>query len=153
VSRDGEAQSYADDVAGGDAAELRVLYEQYATLVRPLITHDGDGTWRAQYPGVDWHVTADSEHAAAEALTAEALRRVDAGEPDAQPPHDILKRHLQAPIPGVYALDRELFVYLRTHLGHTATQDAFEEAERRRAAGRSYTMADYLHEKDDPPEA
>lgn len=132
-----------------DATDLHALYEQYATHMRPIITQTSETTWRAQYPGVDWHITADSEQAAGDEISKESLRRLDAGEPDAQPPHDLLQRHLQHPIPGVYALDRELFLYLRSHAGHTATQQAFEEAERRRAAGRSYTKADYLSEN--PP--
>ncbi len=122
------------------------LYEQYATHIRPIITQTSDNRWRAKYPGVDWHVVADTETAAGDEILKEALRRVDAGEPDAQPPHDLLKRHLQHPIPGVYALDRELFLHLRSHAGVAETQLAFEEAERRRAAGQSYTKDDYLAE-------
>jgi hypothetical protein len=65
--------------------------------------------------------------------------------------HDLLKRHLANPIRGVYALDRELFLYLRGHAGHAETERAFEEAERRRAQGRTYTKSDYLieHQDDD----
>lgn len=129
--------------------DLDDLYQQYATHIRPIITPTADQKWRAQYPGLDWHVTADSEQAAGDAITNEALRRHDAGEPDAEPPHDLLRRHLQKPIPGVYALDRELFLCLRLHAGQFETQRAFEEAERRRAAGRSYTKHDYLQEN--PP--
>jgi hypothetical protein len=58
----------------------------------------------------------------------------------------VLRRHLAEPIPGVYALDRELLLYLRSHAGAAETQLAFEEAERRRAAGQTYTMDDYLTE-------
>ncbi|PQP43859.1 hypothetical protein [Mycolicibacterium austroafricanum] len=133
-----------DDPPGND--ELSALYEQYATYIRPIITQTTDHKWRAQYPGLDWHVTADSEEAAAEELSKEALRKHDAGEPDAQPPHDLLKRHLEHPIAGVNAMNRELFLYLRSHAGQTEIQQAFEEAERRRAAGRSYTKSDYLRE-------
>ncbi|MBE5477869.1 hypothetical protein E3G68_005202 [Mycobacteroides abscessus] len=126
--------------------DLTALYEQYAIHIRPVLTRTEDNRWRAQLPGVSWHVTADTERAAGDAITTEALRRLDAGEPEPQPPHDLLARHLQASIPGVYAMERELFLYLRTTLGSTATQQAFEEAERRRAAGRSYTKADYIAE-------
>jgi len=135
-----------DDPDDSDV-DLDVLYQQYATHIRPLITQTSGQEWRAQYPGVHWHVTADSEEAAGDQITKEALRRLDAGEPDAQPPHDLLKRHLKQPIPGVYALDRELFLYLRDHVGHAEIQRAFEEAERRRADGRAYTKTDYLTEK------
>ncbi|MGB5112885.1 MAG: hypothetical protein WBO08_15235 [Mycobacterium sp.] len=133
----------SDDTTDDD---LNALYEQYATHIRPLITQTSDHKWRAQYPGVDWHVVADSEEAAGDDISKEALRRIDAGEPNAQPPHDLLKRHLRQPIPGVYALDRELFLYLRSHVGVAQTQQAFEEAERRRAAGQSYTKNDYFAE-------
>jgi hypothetical protein len=133
------------DKAHGDD-DLSALYEQYATHIRPIITQTDDQKWRAQYPGLDWHVTADSEQAAGDEISKEALRRYDAGEPDAQPPQDLLKRHLENPIPGVYALDRELFLHLRANAGVTETQRAFEEAERRRAEGRSYTKNDYLQE-------
>lgn len=133
-----------DNPTGDD--ELSALYEQYATHIRPIITQTTDHKWRAQYPGLDWHVTADNGEAAGEEVAKEALRRHDAGEPDAQPPHDLLKRHLEHPTAGVYAMNRELFLYLRSHAGQTETQLAFEEAERRRAAGRPYTKSEYLQE-------
>lgn len=120
--------------------------EQYAARIRPLTTQQDDGQWRAQYPGLNWYVTADTEQAAAAKLGEEALRRVDAGEDNAQPPHDLLTRHLVEPIPGVQALDRELFVYLRQEHGVQAVERAFEESERRRALGQSYTKSDYLRE-------
>jgi hypothetical protein len=126
--------------------ELEALYQQYATLIEPLVTQINDDQWRAQYPGLSWHVTADSKQAAGDELSKEALRRVDAGEDEAQPPHDLLRQHFAKPIAGVYALDRELFLYLRGHAGQSETQRAFEEAERRRAEGRSYTKDDYLAE-------
>lgn len=85
-----------DSLTGSD--DLDALYQQYATHIRPLITRVGDQRWRAQYPGVDWHVIADSEQAAGDDIATEALRRFDAGEPDAQPPHDLLRRHLQQPV-------------------------------------------------------
>ena len=129
----------------GDDAELEDLYQQYATHFRPIITQTGPDEWSARYPGLSWHVTADSQEAAGDEITKEALRRLDAGLDDAQPPHGLLKQHLATPIPGMYALDRELFLYVRS-AGHEETQRAFEEAERRRAQGRSYTKDDYLVE-------
>lgn len=131
--------------------DLAAIYENYAVSIQPVITKMSDDRWRAQYPGVDWHVVTDTEAAAGDELVNEALRRADAGLPDAQPPHDILKRHLDKPIPGVFALDRELFLYLRTHEGVAKVQLAFEEAERRRATGQPYTKADYLAEQAGPP--
>jgi hypothetical protein len=134
------------------------IYERYAIYIRPLITRHDDNLWRAHYPEVDWYVTADSEEAAGEQIHREALRRLDAGEPDAQPPFDILERHLANPIPGVYAMDAELFGYLRgldqasdstapyARVTSASLDLAFEEAERRRALGQTYTKADYLAE-------
>jgi hypothetical protein len=72
-----------------------------------------------------------------------------------------LERHLADPIPGVYAMDAELFRYLRgldEASGSAAPQAratragldlAFEEAERRRALGQAYTKDDYLAEHPD----
>lgn len=125
-------------------AEGDPVYEQYATCIRPLLTQQDDQQWRAQYPGLNWYVTAESEPAAADKLSEEALRRVDAGEDNAQPPHDLLTRHLVQPIPGVFALDRELFLYLRTEHGVAEVNRAFEEAERRRALGQPYTKREYM---------
>jgi hypothetical protein len=129
----------------GDDAELEGLYQRYATFFRPIITQTGPDEWSAHYPGLSWHVTADSPEAAGDEITKEALRRLDAGLDDAQPPHVLLKQHLASPIPGMYAMDRELFLYVRS-AGHEETQRAFEEAERRRDQGRSYTKDDYLVE-------
>lgn len=130
----------------GRVGDLSALYEQYAVHVRPVITQTSDHRWRAEYPGVDWYVVADSAESAADEVSKEALRRIEAGDSNAQPPDALLGRHLTHPIPGVYALDRELFLYLRIHAGHTETQKAFEEAERRRAAGQPYTKVEYLAE-------
>ncbi|MGA5543645.1 hypothetical protein ACPCIR_17470 [Mycobacterium sp. NPDC051198] len=65
--------------------DLTALYEKYATHLRPIITKTSDNRRRAQYPGVDWHVVADSEADAGDEILNEALRRADAGLPDAQP--------------------------------------------------------------------
>ena len=130
-----------------DDENLRALYSQYAILIEPVITQTGDSRWRAQYPGLDWSVVVDTEETAGQELAHEALRRHDTGQPDAQPPHDLLARHLEQPIAGVFAMDLELFVYLRDNAGRRETERAFAEAERRRAAGRSYTKSDYLHDQ------
>lgn len=103
-------------------------------------------------------MTADSAETAGERIHQEALRRLDAGEPDAQPPFDILERHLGNPIPGVYAVHAELFGYLRgldqasdstasnARVTSASLDLAFEEGGRRRAVGLTYTKADYLAE-------
>jgi hypothetical protein len=58
--------------------------------------------------------------------------------------HNILEQHPAHPIPGVYALDCELFQYLREKGMRSEPDHAFEEAERRRALGQTHTKADYL---------
>lgn len=130
---------------GGDS-----VYARYAVYIRPLLTQQDDKLWRAQYPGLDWYVTAESDLVAGERLNEEAIRRLTAGEPDAQPPDDLLERHLVHPVPGVYALDRDLFVYLRENGVRSELDDAFEESERRRALGQTYTKDDYLESRQSP---
>jgi hypothetical protein len=125
------------------------FYEQYALYTRPLITHQDDNLWRAQYPGVDWYITADTEQTVREKLHEEIERRLDAGETNVQPSTDTLERHLANPIPGCAALDRDLFVYLRDKGVRSELTKAFEESERRRALGQTYTKADYLAEHPD----
>jgi hypothetical protein len=125
------------------------IYERYVLYTRPLVTRQDDNRWRAQYPGVDWYVTADTEQAARDKLHEEIARRLDAGETDVQPSTDTLTRHLANPIPGVYALDRDLFVYLREKGVRSELDKAFEESERRRILGQAYTKADYLAERPD----
>jgi hypothetical protein len=57
----------------------------------------------------------------------------------------VFRRHLQRPIPGVYAMDNELYRELRHEGADEADiKRAFAEAERRRLAGRTYTKTDYL---------
>jgi hypothetical protein len=53
---------------------------------------------------------------------------------------------LQEPIPGVYSMDNELYRHLIREVGYDqdALQEVFEESERRRAQGQSYTKAEYL---------
>jgi hypothetical protein len=74
-----------DTQLAGDTTDddLEAPHERYATHIRPLITQTSDHRWRAQYPGVDWHVVADSEEAAGHEISKEARRRIDAGEPNA----------------------------------------------------------------------
>jgi hypothetical protein len=126
------------------------LFEHYAVYLLPLTTQLDDGRWRAQYPDTDWFVTADSAEDAGSLIAEEAIRRRHFGEPDYQPSEDLLQRHLQNPIPGVYALDTELFVYLRTAGKRAELDAAFEEAERRRRLGQAYTKADYLRARQEP---
>ncbi|MGH3959886.1 hypothetical protein [Mycobacterium sp.] len=133
--------------------DTKSIYEQYAMHIVPLITRGDDGSWQAQYPESDWHVTADTEEAAQRKLREEAERRLNAGQDSTGTPVDILERHLAHPIPGIYAMDNELFLYLRQNKGIAETERAFAEAERRRALGQTYTKADYEPEaagREDP---
>ncbi|MGH3559097.1 MAG: hypothetical protein ACRDTK_16670 [Mycobacterium sp.] len=127
-------------------SDTKSVYEQYAVHIVPLITQQDDGSWRAQYPESDWHVTAETEEAAKAKIREEAERRLNAGQSSTGTPVDILERHLTHPVPGVYAMDTELFLYLRQNKGVAETEHAFAEAERRRTCGQGYTRADYERE-------
>ena len=126
--------------------DTKSIYEQYAVHIVLLITHRNDGSWQARYPEADWSVTADTEEAAKTKIREEAERRLSAGQDSTGTPVDILERHLAHPIPGIYAMDTELFLYLRQTKGTAETERAFAEAERRRALGQDYTRGDYERE-------
>ncbi len=98
-------------------------------------------------------MTADSKEAALDKVRDEYARRMNAGD-DPQPRSaEIYEQHLKSPVPGVYAMDAELFRHLRAlgeaPLSRASLDRAFEEAERRRALGQAYTKADYLAEHPD----
>lgn len=82
---------------------------RYVVLVRPQLSRDSDGSWRAQYPEADWYVTGESEQQARARLTDEFERRQTTTSPD----DDLLERHLANPIPGVYAIDRDVYMAAR----------------------------------------
>lgn len=106
---------------------------------------ESDGRWTARYPEADWSVSGSSEDEARNQLREEFIRRQNAGEDVLAYADDVYVRHLQEPIPGVYAMNNEL--YRELLMAATAEADvhrAFTEAEQKRLAGESYTMADYL---------
>jgi len=116
---------------------------RYAFMFIPQTLELAGGSWEAFYPGDEWSVTAESREAAIEKLKAEELQRVQ--DPDRRTRRETIKRqHLVTPVPGVYAMDADLLLYLRDHkVSRPGLERAFEEAECRRAAGRPYTVADY----------
>lgn len=81
--------------------------DRYVAVRRPLVTDQGDRTWRATYPESDWFVTGASEAQARQKLHDEAARRPRRGDQDTTPSDDLLDRHLASPIPGVYLVDKQ----------------------------------------------
>lgn len=87
--------------------------DRYVAVVRPLVTDQGDGTWRAAYPESDWFVTGTSAAQARQKLHDEAVQRLRNGDQDTTRSDDLLDRHLANPIPGVYMVDKQTYLKLR----------------------------------------
>ncbi len=126
--------------------------EEYETLQRwafqmePIFTHDGE-SWTGCYPGADWSVSAPTEAEAREKLGEEFIRRQNTGDDPLGYADAIYLRHLQEPIPGVYAMDNEVYLQLRDE-PWTEHSRAFKEAEAKRVQGLPYTKEDYLRGRD-----
>ncbi|HTZ16472.1 MAG TPA: hypothetical protein VMC78_23125 [Mycobacterium sp.] len=118
---------------------------RWAFRVRPEIEQNETG-WRAWYPGTDWSQSAPTEDEARKRLQDEAERRRQAGQ---DPFADIYRRHLHEAIPGVFAMDNALYREVARKSGYDQKllQRVFEEAERRRARGETYTTADYRRDQ------
>lgn len=119
---------------------------QYAFEMEPQFTQARDGTWTATYPGADWSVSAPSEADARDKLGEEFIRRQNSGNNPLTYAEQVYRRHLSEPVPGVYAIDNELYREL-VHASQAERERVVREAERRRVAGLSYTRADYEAEK------
>jgi len=131
-------------------AEDSIEIRRWAFRMTPQCEETDDG-WRASYPGADWSVSAQSEEEARQKFADEVARRRNAGEQPKGFEAAIYREHLRRPIPGVYAMDSKLYRYLvREVTGYDwdALQPIFEESERRRALGQSYTKEDYLASTD-----
>lgn len=118
---------------------------QYAFHMEPQLVVDGD-TWTASYPGADWSVTGSSDHAALERLGEEFVRRRNAGEDPLSYTDDVYRRHLREPVPGVYAVDNELYREL-VHAPSAERERTVKEAERRRRLGEAYTLSEYRRDR------
>ncbi|BCO99326.1 hypothetical protein [Mycobacterium intracellulare] len=97
---------------------------RYVLVVRPRVEQQGDQSWKAWYPKSDWHVMADTKDNAAQKLRDEFERRLNAGEVDTEPEESLLERHLTDPIPGVYAIDRDVYMRMRTGPNFRSDLDA-----------------------------
>lgn len=95
--------------------------------------------WVAWYPGADWSVSAPTEHEAHKSLIEKDMHRRDRYASD----EATFARHLENPIPGIYAMDIGVFNQLRETETEEDINAAFEVAERYRQAGKAYTKADY----------
>lgn len=67
---------------------------------------------------------ADTEDGAAQKLRDEFERRLNAGEVDTDPDESLLERHLTDPIPGVYAIDSDVYMRMRTGPNFRSDLDA-----------------------------
>lgn len=122
-----------------------IAQRRFAFRLEPLCERTDEG-WRVSYPGADWSVSAPTEEEARQKFAEEVTRRRDAGENPSAFAETVYRRHLQEPVPGVYAMDSQLYRHLIREVGYDeyALQQVFEESERRRARGESYTRADHL---------
>lgn len=128
-----------------DAAEMK----RWAFRMKPQFDQSGEH-WTASYPGANWSVSAASKEEAQQRLEEEVRRRRDAGDDPFAFSDGVYRTHLRKPVPGVYAMDNELYRTLLREVGYhqNAMQQVFEESEHRRAQGATYTKADYLASKD-----
>lgn len=120
--------------------------QQWAFQMEPVYTDDGE-SWTGSYPGADWSVSAPTEAEAREKLGEEFIRRQNAGEDALAYADAVYLRHLQEPVPGVYAMDNEVYLELKDE-PWTEHGRAFKEAEAKRVQGLPYTKEDYLRGRD-----
>lgn len=127
-----------------DADEL-IAQQRFAFRMAPQIVEDEVG-WRAQYPGAGWSVVGSTAEEAGQRLAEEVTRRRNAGEDPMAFQNEVYRRHLEEPVVGVWAMDSQLYRHLVLLGGYDqdSLQPVFEEAERRRALGQSFTKEDYL---------
>ena len=126
-----------------DNSQLNLL-RQWAFQIEPQFTKSGE-SWTGSYPGADWSVSAPTEEEARERLGEEFSRRQNAGEDPLAYADAIFLRHLQHPVPGVYAMDNELYREL-LHEGADMSR-VVKEAEQKRLRGEPYTKNDYLRSR------
>lgn len=94
-------------------------------------------------------MSAATEDDARQRLREELIRRQNAGDVDFTFADAIQRTHLNEPVPGMYAMDNDLYLELR-HSG-ASQQDfarAFKEAEEKRQSGEPYTFEDYVRGRD-----
>jgi hypothetical protein len=109
--------------------------------------HTGNDNWVAWYPHTQWSVTAATEADAREDLRVTFAERSHI-EYHLQVALEFYEQHLAAPIPGMHAMDAELYDHLKD--GPQAVLDtAFAESERWRAGGRHLSRADFIRDDDD----
>jgi hypothetical protein len=121
---------------------------QYAFHMEPQLERSGE-SWTASYPGANWSVSARSRKQALKRLGEEFSRRQNTGDNPLAYADAVYRRHLRDPVPGVYAVDNELYREL-VHAPAPDRKRAIQEAERRRRSGQAYTMADYLRDRSNP---
>jgi hypothetical protein len=123
------------------ADELR----QYAFHMEPQVEERGEA-WTATYPGADWSVSGRSAAEALQRLGEEFVRRQNSGHDPLAYADAVYRRHLRHPVPGVYAVDNELYREL-VQAPAAERKRVVEKAESRRRLGQPYTLADYLRDR------
>lgn len=118
---------------------------RYAFHMDPQVVGGGE-SWTAAYPGADWSVTGRSPQEALERLGEEFVRRQNAGDDPLAYADAVYRRHLREPVPGVYAVDNELYRQL-VRAPAPERKRTIEEAERRRRLGQPYTLKDYVRDR------
>lgn len=116
--------------------------------MEPQVQSEGD-CWTASYPQADWSVSGASRKEALQRLGEEFMWRQNAGEDPLAYAEAVYRRHLHTPVPGVYAIDNELYRAL-VHPPPAERKHAIEEAERRRQLGQPYTLEEYRHDSRNP---
>jgi hypothetical protein len=142
--RDGHS-GYLEDEVSETTDDADDELRQYAFHMEPQLAENGD-IWTASYPGADWSVTGSSEQAALERLGEEFVRRQNAGEDPLSYTDEVYRQHLREPVPGVYAVDNELYREL-VHAPSAERERTVKEAERRRRLGESYMLSDYRRDR------
>lgn len=119
---------------------------EFAFHMDPQSEQLRDGSWTVKYPRADWSVSGLSEDDAMQKLRDEFIRRQSAGDDPLAYTDQVYREHLRSPIPGVYAMENDLYLEVKDR-GYDEIQRVFREAERRRALGQNYTKDDYLREQ------
>ncbi|BCI84530.1 hypothetical protein MTY66_61550 (plasmid) [Mycolicibacterium sp. TY66] len=98
---------------------------EYVLVVRPLAEQQPDQSWKAWYPKADWSVSAATKPAALQEVRDEFERRLTAGLADDEPDAGLLAQHLASPIPGVYAIEHDTYMRMRSGPNFQQRLDAY----------------------------
>lgn len=120
---------------------------RYVFLVEPQVVHTGVDDWVAWYPNAQWSVTATTEAGAHEQLRATFAERQHI-EYHRQVAREFYEQHLTTAIPGMHAMDAELYDQLKD-APRAVLDAAFAESDRFRARGKHLTRTDFIRGSDE----